>query len=106
MDIASVYLNLVSLLGTEIEVEGYYFGGSIFAEASHHGTPQVLLPPYILNEIFPFDDRNIFPFRDPRIRFRGVLKQNYQREVLLDDISFISCLTGNENYQAIITKKS
>ena len=105
MDIASVYLNLASLLGTEIEVEGYYEWGPLYAYTGERQGLSIFLPRYIVDEVLPMHDGNIFPYPEARIFLKGVLKQNRRGDPMLDEITLISCFTDEGTYRATLTRK-
>jgi hypothetical protein len=101
MDIASVYLNLASLLGTEIEVEGYYEWGAIRSLEKDRHSLSLLLPRYVWDQGLT-DINHALDLR-PWIKFtvKGCLRLNRQGEPLLDPLQSIIYKTDDIAYRAI-----
>jgi hypothetical protein len=96
MDIASVYLNLASLLGTEIEVEGYYavahWPERVFLYGIEHepASERIFLPQFIGHKNLV--NTYSAPMR-AKIVFKGHLTQNARGDPLLHRITSISYKT-------------
>jgi hypothetical protein len=115
MDIASVHLNLASLLGTEIEVEGYYgYSGRpltpfLFSNEENWDGLRILLPSYLIEKGLlnagGLIEREIFS----KIFLRGVLIQDAQGNLLLNKIksAFFNGSQEDERilYNAVLTHK-
>lgn len=88
MDIVSVYLNLASLLGTEIEVEGYYERGALYNVRAERQSLRLFLPQYVDQEgVLTLKYALTGTNNWTPMTFRGRLSQNHQGEPLLYPIS-------------------
>ena len=103
MDIASVYLNLVFLLGTEIEVEGYYFWQRLYCVKKDQQSLNIALPSYIRHQGLMNIGHALQQIDYwTKVTFQGYLKQNQRGEINLDRINSISYATSNVRYQACL----
>jgi hypothetical protein len=106
MDIASVYLNLVSLLGTEIEVEGYYavahWPERVFLYGIEHepASERIFLPQFIGHKNLV--NTYSAPMR-ARVFLRGTLTQNARGDLMMRRIKSISYRTEVVVFNVTIT---
>jgi hypothetical protein len=106
MDIASVYLNLASLLGTEIEVEGYHLWGVLYNVEGERESLRVALPRYVSQEgTMNLNHALHAAHHWTKVTLRGRLAQNRQGEPLLDLIDSIRYTNSMRqvDYQATLT---
>jgi hypothetical protein len=104
MDIASVYLNMASLLGTEIEVEGYYAATleATFLYGIEHerASTRIILPRYLATKNL------INSFKAPmqaKLFLKGTLTQIRRGDLFLHHITSVSYKTDTVVFNLTIT---
>jgi hypothetical protein len=106
MDIASVYLNLASLLGTEIEVEGYQLWGVLYNVEDDRESLRIAFPRYVAQQGLMNVNHALHAAHHwTKMTLRGRLTQNRQGEPLLDPIYSIryTSKARQVDYQATLT---
>lgn len=108
MDIASVYLNFATLLGTEIEVEGYYgfvqrptMQVFLYAFQYERNSEKVFLPLDVFTKrLIRASD---WPAGPAKVFIKGTLSQNMQGDPFLAGITSIAYKTQDVFFRAELT---